>query len=63
MLLSNWAQKVGPEKLYYQQELFFKFKGTPSKAEHKTGFKILIKIEWILLVEFTNLANDRLRTF
>jgi hypothetical protein len=28
-------------KLYYWKDFFFKFKGTPSREEHKTGFCVL----------------------
>jgi hypothetical protein len=35
-------------KLSSRQELFFKFKGTPSQEEYKTGFSVFTTIELAL---------------
>ncbi len=35
----------------------------PSREEYKTNYSVLTAKELILLVEFTNPANDDLRTF
>jgi hypothetical protein len=47
----------------YWKNFFFKFKGTVSREEYETGFNVYTTIEMNLLVEFTNPANDGLRTF
>jgi hypothetical protein len=39
-------------------KIFLKFKGTPSQAEHKTGFSLFTTIEMNLPVKLTNPAND-----
>ncbi len=43
--------------------LFLKYKGTPSREEHKPSFSILTTIKMNLLVEFTNPVNNGLHTF
>ncbi len=48
--------------MYYRKDFFFIFKGSPSRKERKTCFSVLTTIELNLPVEFTNPANDGLRT-
>jgi hypothetical protein len=54
----DWTLKLGTEKLCYRKNIFFKFKGTPSREEN-----VFTIIEMNLLVESTNPPNDGLPAF
>jgi hypothetical protein len=43
-------KKILADRLCFQKDLFIKFKGTPSREEHKTSFSVLTNIELKFLV-------------